>query len=228
MTPVRWYVLRMIVAVNFVAVVSCLPGFPANKEIDPRVAARLLMDSKLYVFVTPGTHDGKFDSYGGVTYANGISGADAYCMQQYPLVSPALPVGIYKAMLVDGVNRTACVNASCSPANSGDARGWVFIPNATYYLPDQSVVFTTNAQSVISGSLQKAIDPSAAVRWWTGVDNLWTASVGCDTSWNVNLGGVHAGNAGQGNSTSIAATPGPITDAGTLCNSTLHLLCVRQ
>ncbi|ABZ93691.1 Hypothetical protein LBF_1168 [Leptospira biflexa serovar Patoc strain 'Patoc 1 (Ames)'] len=128
--------------------------------------------------------------------------------------------GNYKAMVVDGVTRSASTSA-----NLGDGQiDWVFAPNRTYR-QFEGVIGTTNSTGLFTSALSLRF--SANSKYWTGLNGNWTTNTSntCDL-WRSNSGSF-TGGMGQGNSTLIAdITAGWTPDACNLYNQ--QLICVEQ
>uniref|UniRef100_UPI0009BCB793 DUF1554 domain-containing protein n=1 Tax=Leptospira noguchii TaxID=28182 RepID=UPI0009BCB793 len=92
-----------------------------------------------YIYVTSSFGVGHNGNFGG------ISGADAYCQSNTP--GNLSPTGVYKAMLVDGINRVATTVGPNSTVGQVD---WVFQPNQKYQrAEDGAIVMTTNSSGMI-------------------------------------------------------------------------------
>ncbi|WP_033109941.1 endostatin-like outer membrane lipoprotein LenC [Leptospira interrogans] len=120
-----------------------------------------------YIFVTSSTeewHDGNF---------GGIAGADAYCQSQVPTNLPS--GGIYKAMLVDGVNRVA---TTIGPNSTVGQKDWVFLPNHKYIRDyDDALIMTTNSSGMFDFTNNRELENSfsqIAAAQWTGLNSDWT------------------------------------------------------
>jgi hypothetical protein len=157
----------------------------------------------------------------------GVTGADALCDGDANKPDGAT----YKALLVDGANRRACVNANCTPTNGGDGLDWVFQPNATYYRDDGGGNFTaviaTNASRVAAFPLAtNGFSASGANEYWTGLETDWTVAFsGVDLDC-ANWAGAGSGQTGIGGSASSDA----VSFGTPLCAiaGSYHLLCVEQ
>ncbi|EMO52119.1 endostatin-like outer membrane lipoprotein LenC [Leptospira noguchii] len=121
-----------------------------------------------YIFTTSSLGLDSIGNFGG------ISGADAYCQSRIP---SNIPSGIYKAMLVDGVNRVA---TTVGPNSKVGQKDWVFLPNQQYRRAEDSVnVMTTNSAGMVDFSngatLNNPISKVATAGQWTGLNSNWTA-----------------------------------------------------
>ncbi|EMS85950.1 PF07588 family protein [Leptospira noguchii str. Cascata] len=190
-----------------------------------------------YIFAT--------SSFGAVHNGNfgGISGADSFCQSHIPSNVPG--TGIYKAMIVDGVNRVA---TTVGPNSTVGQVNWVFKPNQKYQrAEDGAIVMTTNGSGMFDfaggARLENPFTQVKESGQWTGLNSDWTTwtsggvPITC-SSWNssvLNLYGLF------GSSTSTdseilkasASTGGNFTSS---CSSTrtfygpynLGLVCVEQ
>ncbi|MFA4796308.1 endostatin-like outer membrane lipoprotein LenF [Leptospira kirschneri] len=121
-----------------------------------------------YIFAT--------SSFGAVHNGNfgGISGADAFCQNNIPSSVPS--TGIYKAMIVDGVNRVA---TTVGPNSTVGQVNWVFQPNQQYRRADDgAIVMTTNGSGMFDFSNGARLENSFALKGesgqWTGLNSNWT------------------------------------------------------
>lgn len=155
----------------------------------------------------------------------GISGADVKCS-----IDPNKPAdGIYKALLVDDVNRRACTSANCSVGGITEQIDWVVAPNISYYsLNTSALIFTSDLNGVFTGSF--ATTMSAPTGIWTGIKNnpSWdwqTDTSHTCTSWSDNVSancGTYGVTSWQ-DSRAIAITSA-YGNGGTLNN----ILCIEQ
>ncbi|TGM60279.1 endostatin-like outer membrane lipoprotein LenC [Leptospira adleri] len=120
-----------------------------------------------FLFVTSSTeewHNGNL---------KGIAGADAYCQSQVPRNLPS--GGIYKAMIVDGVNRVA---TTVGPNSTVGQRDWVLLPNQQYIRDyDDALIMTTNSSGMFDFSNNNQLENSfsqIAAAQWTGLNSDWT------------------------------------------------------
>ena len=180
-----------------------------------------------YVFVTPGTHHGAFNT----GFANPILGADDFCANQKPASLRGTGTD-YKAMIVDGTNRIACTNANC--AGGGPHSSWIMRADTEYRRADDQTVFTTNSNAVFdfgAASLTAAFDTDATpLHWWTGLDQDWRTTVSGNTcvSWATNVGGFDGtyGSSAATDNNSISDVAN--SNFGDGCNTLNRLLCVEQ
>ncbi|UOG60308.1 endostatin-like outer membrane lipoprotein LenF [Leptospira noguchii] len=139
-----------------------------------------------YIFAT--------SSFGAVHNGNfgGISGADSFCQNNIPSSAPS--TGIYKAMLVDGVNRVA---TTVGPNSTVGQVNWVFQPNQQYRRADDgAIVMTTNGSGMFDFSNGARLENSFALKGesghWTALNSDWTTwtsggvPITC-SSWNSSV-----------------------------------------
>lgn len=131
-------------------------------------------------------------SKGATNISTGIQGADYLC--NHDESKPYLPESaIYKAMIVDGVNRQACYSFNCVFEGIDENIDWVMYPNAAYKNLNESIVFVTNE----SGIYIFVPDPNLPTIWtlsdspmiylpddftidygvafmWSGLSSVWT------------------------------------------------------
>ncbi|MCR9143998.1 MAG: DUF1554 domain-containing protein [bacterium] len=157
----------------------------------------------------------------------GIAGADAICNGDANKPDAAS----YKALLVDGVNRRACVNANCAPGNGGDGLDWVFQSDTTYHRDDGggsfTAVMTTNANRIAAFPLSaNGFDASGANEYWTGLETDWTVAFSGSDLDCADWAGGGTGQSGTGGS----ATSDAISFSTPFCGiaGTYHLICVEQ
>ncbi|WOT09859.1 endostatin-like outer membrane lipoprotein LenF [Leptospira interrogans] len=126
-----------------------------------------------YIFVTSSNGEYHNANFGG------IAGADAYCQSRIPSNIPNNR--IYKAMLVDGINRVA---TTVGPNSTVGQKDWVFRPNQQYQrAEDGAIVMTTNSSGMIdfeSGArLQNPFTSNSLAAHWSSINIDWT-------TWAVN------------------------------------------
>lgn len=137
----------------------------------------------------------------------GVSGADAKC--NVDANNNGNPNSIFKALLVDGINR----NAS-DTSNFGDNQiDWVLKPDADYYLNDGSgIIFTSDSNSLfVFGDFDATFTGGLpGGPYWTGLNSDWTMATGqtC-SSWTdgsaVSSGNIGSTSATDGNSISTSS-----------------------
>ncbi len=162
------------------------------------------------IFITAATYTGNL---------GGISGADAKCMADanYP------GTGTYKALLSDGVARTACTTADCG-GGSGEHTDWVLSASTNYVRADGSTsIVTTNANGIfVFGTMTNSWQSGAQVLSWSGTYYNWTAFIDC-SNWSSASGSAF-GLLGRSDATNSEA----ISNAATDCSQTKALVCVEQ
>ena len=126
----------------------------------------------LKIFVTAARHVGDFANDPTLSGTTGIEKADDFCMQD-----ANLPAGdsIYKALLVDGINRDAVTLTD-----------WVLQPNTTYYRPSGVEIDTTGDDAILL-AYWRDMKNSIAQNTGQGYTSTWTgiADAG-DFSTNAN------------------------------------------
>lgn len=96
----------------------------------------------------------------------GIIGGDAKCASD----ANKPPIGIYKALLVDDVNRRACTSVNCTSGGVLEQIDWVLAPNTSYNsINTSNFIFTSDANGVYTNNLANTF--SAASGIWTGIKN---------------------------------------------------------
>lgn len=148
----------------------------------------------------------------------GIAGADAICMNDAKKpVEPARAV--YKAFLVDDVNRIACTTDNCSGGVS-EHTDWILKPNTTYKRAvDGVTIVTTNGVGIFSTQLGDA-EVSTVNNILTGLDTSgWdTRSSGHCNRWTEGTTGI----TGLSSSNNLNAA------GGGNCTTSSVILCVEQ
>lgn len=155
----------------------------------------------------------------------GIAGADNKCTSD----ANKPPIGTYKALIVDDVNRRACTSVNCNSNGVVEQIDWVLSPNTSYIsINTLNFIFTSDANGLYTNNLTNTF--SAATGIWTGIKNDpswdWQTDIAhtC-SSWTDNVSG-NCGTYGVTSwtdSRSIAITSA-YGSGGTLNN----LLCVEQ
>ena len=205
---------------------GCAIAFPDGKIIDAALLLKLTAlsateDGRKFLFVTTGTHNGNFAT----GFANGIAGADAFCATQKNTYYGGLPGTSYKALLVDsGTNRRACSTSNCA-GGAAEHVDWVLAANTTYYLPDGSKAFTTDATGILvfnppTVQFSQALAAATGTHWWTGMFTDWVVQTHC-TNWSVT-----AGSAEYGRGTHVDS--GAISFNADLCTALDFVVCIRQ
>ncbi|EMN01089.1 PF07588 family protein [Leptospira noguchii str. 1993005606] len=120
-----------------------------------------------YIFTTSSLGLDSIGNFGG------ISGADAYCQSRIP---SNIPSGIYKAMIVDGINRVA---TTVGPNSKVGQRDWVLRGIQKYIrAEDGATIMITNSSGMVDltyfgSSLENSFSQIAATQW-TGLNSDWT------------------------------------------------------
>ncbi|MCW7505583.1 DUF1554 domain-containing protein [Leptospira paudalimensis] len=161
-------------------------------------------------FSTSVTYDGN---------RGGIAGADAKCMADSK--KPSEPVGaVYKAFLVDDVNRIACTTSNCTTGGISEHVDWILKPNTTYKRAvDGVIIATTNSEGIFTTQTNDAANPPLSIVF-TGLNTSgWLTRVSGDhcTRWTSN-----AVNGASTNSFSLN------TGSITACANSYAMLCVEQ
>ncbi len=178
-------------------------------------------DRDRYSFVTSATNSGDFDTD---LDGNGIEEADIFCSANIP---PTLAgTGTYKALLVDGINRIACVNYRCTSSDALDYTDWVLQTDKVYFQSNG----TTRAMNTVSAdpffefnnASNNGFEGSGT--YWTGLTADWQTGTICGTSWNATTLNGNVGNRG-----SIIATAIQSAATGACGNSSSYtLVCIQQ
>lgn len=155
----------------------------------------------------------------------GIVGADNKCAidSNKPLT------GVYKALIVDDVNRRACTSANCTVGGESEHIDWVIAPNTNYEsINTLQFVFTSDANGVYTNNLISTL--SAPTGIWTGIRN--------NPSWDWQTDTSHTCSAWTDNITASCGTYGvtswqdsraiAITSAYGNGSTLNNLLCVEQ
>jgi uncharacterized repeat protein (TIGR03803 family) len=169
--------------------------------------------SPMKMFVSNSTYSGSF---------GGPVSADALCASDSNTPSDGQ---VYKALLVDGVTRTACTSANCTSGGFSENHNWVLAPGTLYVRSDGvTSIAQTTADGVFSFPLTDNAFSAVSMEVWTGLNGDWTTSADNCTSWSSNSSsvmGAFGQDASSTSDTSIEGTPGA-------CNQSLHLYCVQQ
>lgn len=147
---------------------------------------------------------------------NSIATADTLCNND-----PKAGGMIFKAMLVDGVNRVACTTTDCGIGGLTENVDWVFQPNINYYSEDGSTLLgTTNNYGIFVDNLVSPITPETY--YWTGLNPDWTIDpINC-TGWSTTTGDGHTGWSKFKKAQWYSDTTQACSDLS------IHLLCVQQ
>lgn len=178
----------------------------------------------LKIFITASKHVGDFQNDPLLQGANAISKADCFCNIDANKPNNS----VYKALIVDGVNRDAVNNID-----------WVFQPDTTYYRPNDNIQIGTTVSNsllpVLYADLTNSIadrqpessDPYVGANYaWTGIGNASNYSKGSDCQgWSI---GDNSSSGSLG--TSYRKDALSVTSSGSTwgCLQRLSLYCVEQ
>lgn len=161
-----------------------------------------------------------------ITYTGnrgGILGADAICMSD-PKKPNDPPRAVYKAFLVDDVNRIACTTSNCLTGGLSEHVDWILKPDTTYVRAvDNVTIATTNSVGIFTTQTNDAENPPIAASIFTGMNTSgWTTRSGNHCSrWSDGT---------TGSSGSIAPNSNSLYFSGGVptCDTTTVILCVEQ
>ncbi len=152
----------------------------------------------------------------------GIAGADAKCMSDSK--KPTEPArAVYKAFLVDDVNRIACTTSNCLTGGISEHVNWILKPNTTYVRAvDGVTIATTNSFGIFSSQTNDAENPSVT-----------TIFSGFDAGGWLTRSGGHCNRWTDGtNASLLGAAPNSnqlyISTGGITCDTFSVILCVEQ
>ena len=166
---------------RFVLVYACLAvlGCGGSSTPTPRVS------SGLKIFLTSRKHVADFKNDLSLTGDSAIHKADNFCNSDPNRPEASIPASpgetpasgvIYKALLVDGVNRDAKALTD-----------WILKPSTTYYRPHDDIVIGTTTSAAIFGAalmntIAGTISPDTGTEVWTGIANPadFTAGESCN------------------------------------------------
>ncbi|MCX7632166.1 MAG: DUF1554 domain-containing protein [Turneriella sp.] len=154
----------------------------------------------------------------------GPAQADTICMND-----ANRPPGnrIWKAMLVDGTTRRACINPTCG-GNPAEHLNWVLRPYTQYVRVDGLPIQATLSAGIFTATLAYPISDADNVKVWTGLRNDWTTesdALCIDSSpWN-DSNSAEVGTVGLANSNDSAAI---YHSSSETCNSQNPFYCVEQ
>jgi len=173
-------------------------------------------DLDFYTFVAS-FHDGDFLNDATLTGANAIAKADNFCRLQ----NPGLP-GTFKALLVDGTNRSACGDGSDFPTCAGKI-DWVLNPNKYYFrYIDGKLLFKTDSNSFFVFYDRDAFGIPASV--WTGIGaSNWADSSDNCSGWSSSSI-LSTGASGSTNVNDYTA----ISNTLNACSMLSPILCIQQ
>jgi len=157
---------------------------------------------------------------------SGVAGADAKCASD-----ANKPVsGIYKALIVDDVNRRACSSTNCTTSGNAEHINWILYANTNYVQSTNTSnsIFITDTNGIFNGVLTNTIAGAAGI--WTGIKN--------NPNWDWQTDSSHTCTSWTDSATSSCGTYGVTswTDSRSIAitsaygnGSTLNnLLCVEQ
>ena len=175
--------------------------------------------NSLKIFVSSSLHHGDFANDPTLSGLTAMEKADDFCMQDANL---PLDGSVYKALLVDGINRDAVTLTD-----------WVLQPNTTYYRPNGVKIDTTDDNAIflafwrdMKNSIGKD-DGDASQNAWTGIvdasDFSTNASSHC-SGWSSSGTGI------GGFGTRIAKDRAAFDwyGGGSACWIAQHIYCVEQ
>ncbi|TGL65366.1 DUF1554 domain-containing protein [Leptospira jelokensis] len=152
----------------------------------------------------------------------GIAGADAKCMSDSK--KPTEPArAVFKAFLVDDVNRIACTTDNCLTGGASEHVDWILKPNTTYVRAvDGATIATTNNVGIFTSQTGDAESPSVSTIF-TGIDTFgWDTRLNNHCSrWTDASDGALVGVASNSNSLFFST-------GGTDCDTQSVILCVEQ
>lgn len=184
--------------VLFLTIILSACADPSKVDLPPSTFSA----GEMKIFVTQKTFTGNL---------GGIQGADLFCNSD-----PNRPPGSYKALLVDGVHRSAIPQVD-----------WVIRPTTLYFRGDGiTIVGESDANGVFPFPITEAISASSQLVW-TGLGGLgaeWSTSTLNCQNWSV---GDETSNSEPGD---VGAEDVKMINEGitTFCNQNFHLTCVQQ
>lgn len=152
----------------------------------------------------------------------GISGADNKCQTD---ANNPHDGRIYKALIVDGTNRAACVTANCEVESAAEHINWILQPDTQYVLASDpsTVIAETNGIGLFTFPVANKFT-SNEIDIYTGLDLDWTTASGSTcAAWASNSGSA-VGEYGISDTTNT----GMIGLQTTPCDNVLSLYCVEQ
>ena len=170
----------------------------------------------LKIFTTAARHVGDFANDPTLTGSNGIEKADDFCMQDANLPADG---SIYKALLVDGINRDAVTLVD-----------WVLQPNTTYYRPNGVEIDTTGDEAILLAYWREM--KNSIAKYTDDPENAWTGIANASdfrTGWNC-FGWSSSGTDDGGTGSSIAKDRAAFDwyGGGSACWIPHSLYCVEQ
>ncbi|MCW7457356.1 DUF1554 domain-containing protein [Leptospira bandrabouensis] len=130
---------------------------------------------------------------------------------------------VYKAFLVDDVNRIACTTSNCLTGGISEHVNWILKPNSTYVRAvDGVTIATTNSFGIFSSQTNDAENPSVT-----------TIFSGFDAGGWLTRSGGHCNRWTDGtNASLLGAAPNSnqlyISTGGITCDTFSVILCVEQ
>ena len=180
-------------------------------------------NTNLRLFFTAAQHAPNFAN----GFANGIAGADAFCMADS--LRPIDMVNV-KAMIVSGTDvRRACSSPNCGTSGAAEHIDWVFKANQTYArLDGTTIIGTTNSLGLLPFPLQNGLGGTGRI-YWTGMTSSWeTSGLDCNGWSGTTCGTVYVGhdssNPNITGSIFLQAFGNGVIGTG----STAGLVCVEQ
>ena len=213
------YRMLFLVLVSFI-LISCGGG---SSETSGDNKASVVVSSGLKIFVTKETHVGDFYNDPTLEGITSIDKADQFCNESISKPSDA----VYKALLVDGIDRDAI-----------SLTNWVFEPSTDYYRAyDNLKIGKTDSNSILTA-------------FWSDLDNSINDcdyQCGANSDFGVWTGIEDAGNFSAMNNTCDSWASSNISDSGRFgdlaakdgfafshpngvaaCNIRMHIYCVEQ
>lgn len=150
----------------------------------------------------------------------GIAGADAKCMSDSKKPTEP-PRAVFKAFLVDEVNRIACTTSDCSTGGLSEHKDWILKPDTTYVRAvDNVTIVTTNSLGIFPSQTGDAENPTVnQITTGFNAGGWTTRSSGHCVGWTEGTTGI------TGLSSSNNLT---ITGGGNYCVTPTVILCVEQ
>lgn len=149
----------------------------------------------------------------------GIAGADAKCMSDSK--KPTEPErAVFKAFLVDDVNRIACTTNDCLTGGLSEHVDWILKPDTKYVRAvDNVTIVTTNSLGIFPSQTNDAENPTVSPIL-TGIATIgWlTRSGGHCVRWTEGTTGI----TGHSSSNNL------YTAGGGNCSTSSIILCVEQ
>jgi hypothetical protein len=205
-------VQMVLILLVFIIINSC--GGSGNSSTS--TSSELVCESDQYclAFLTTSTNNADVDAN---SNGNGIEEADTFCNADGNKPNSRT----YKALLVDGTNRTACTTANCGTGGASEHTDWVFQASTQYRRGDgTTIIGTTDSNGIFSFNLTNSIG-TIFHSVWGGINSNWTTATDTCSSWSVITG---SGQTGLGDSATTLA----IDHLTTNCNFSGRFYCVEQ